>query len=338
MLYARYVFNIPMSMKPFRLPQLVYLLLLLYIIAALLFWGFSLQRQSRIIYEAELRALPLQTDSVRQPQLYAQKRALLETTRLSRKKQYLGEGSTFLVIILIGAVVVYSSFRRSLRLSRQQTNFMLAVTHELKSPIAAIKLNLQTIERRKLSDEQQAMLVSRCITEANRLNDLCNNLLIASQLEGHQYQNTQEEVSFSDLVADAVQDYHRRYPGRIEARLVEDCAVMGDPLLLLMAVSNLLENAIKYSPAGTAIGVVLDCNPSGAVLEIADEGVGIPDEEKGRIFEKFYRVGNENTRSTKGTGLGLYLTERILRQHQGRITVRNNTPKGSVFEIRLPTV
>jgi signal transduction histidine kinase len=73
-------------------------------------------------------------------------------------------------------------------------------------------------------------------------------------------------------------------------------------------------------------------------LEIADEGVGIPDEEKGRIFEKFYRVGNENTRSTKGTGLGLYLTERILRQHQGRIAVRTNNPKGSIFEIRLPTV
>ncbi|RYD52658.1 MAG: two-component sensor histidine kinase [Sphingobacteriales bacterium] len=325
-------------MKPFRIPQLVYLLLLLYIIAALLFWGFSLQRQSRIIYEAELRALPLQTDSIRQPQVYAQKRALLETTRISRKKQYFGEGSTFLIIILIGAVVVYSSFRRSLRLSRQQTNFMLAVTHELKSPIAAIKLNLQTIERRKLSEEQQALMISRCITEANRLNDLCNNLLIASQLEGHQYQKAQEEVSFTDLVSDAVQDYHRRYPGRIMAQLAEDCAVTGDPLLLLMAVSNLLENAIKYSPAGSPVSVVLQCSTTEAVLEVTDEGVGVPEDEKSRIFEKFYRVGNENTRSAKGTGLGLYLTERILRQHKGRISVRNNLPRGSIFEIRLPAV
>ena len=323
-------------MKSNRFPKILYWLLLLYVVAALLFWGFSLQRQSRIIYEAERRALPLQLDSNQSPELYRQQLAGMEERRLTRTKQYYGEGSTFLLIILMGAAVVYSAIRRSLRLSRQQSNFMLAVTHELKSPIAAVKLNLQTIQKRRLTEAQQTLLVERCVAETNRLNDLCNNLLLASRLESEQYQQAKEAFSFSQLLEETLDNYNSRYPGRFIEQISGDCRVVGDQLMLQMVVTNLLENAIKYSPADTPIQVSLSCRNGQALLEIADEGIGIPDEEKSQIFEKFYRVGSENTRRTKGTGLGLYITKRIVLQHRGQVSVRNNSPQGSVFEIRLP--
>lgn len=319
-----------------RLFTSVHLLLLTYIIAALLFWGFSLQKQSLRIYEQERLTLAGRVDSSAQPLLYASKLSQLQQKRDKRTKQYLGEGSTFLAVILIGAAVVYSSFRRSIRLSRQQNNFMLSVTHELKSPIAAVKLSLQTMQKHRLSPEQQQQLLDRCVAESNRLNDLCNNMLIASQMEGRQYVPAREELDFSELVENSVDDYATRHPKRFAEDIQPGIRINGDQVLLQMAVNNLLENAIKYTPPGTPVQVSLERRSNEAVLQVSDQGNGIPDTEKDKVFNKFYRVGNEGTRRTKGTGLGLYLTRRIVRQHQGRIAVKDNTPQGSVFEISLP--
>lgn len=314
----------------------VYILLLVYIIAALLFWGIELQKQSRLIFNQEEITLHEKIDKVKQPQLYEKRFHELEERRKLRTKQYLGEGGTFLVIILIGAGVVYNSFRRNIRLSRQQNNFMLAVTHELKSPIAGIKLSLQTIEKRALSDEQRQQLISRCIAESDRLNDLCNNMLITSQMEGGQYKPAREMINLSEMLEDSLNAYMTRYPGRFVMDLPDDIMVSGDLTLLQMAIHNLLENAIKYTPADTPVKVCLKEGNETIQLQVADEGNGISDEEKRKIFSKFYRVGDETTRKTKGTGLGLYLTARIIRQHKGKIVVKDNQPKGALFEISLP--
>ncbi len=314
----------------------VYLLLLSYIIAALVFWGFSLNKQSMQIYELDKEALKDHIDSVKKPEAYQAALGYLEKKKESRKKQYLGEGGTFLFVILIGAAVVYTSFRRSIQLSRQQNNFMLSVTHELKSPIAAIKLNLQTLEKYELDEEKKYMLLNRCILESNRLNDLCNNMLIASQMEGHQYVAAKESLDFSVMVEQIADDYKKRYPNRFDANIDPGKMITGDRLLLQMAISNLLENAIKYTPAGSEITVSLKPRGSNICFIIADLGAGIPDDEKKKIFNKFYRVGNENTRKTKGTGLGLYLTRIIVKQHKGIITVKDNKPNGSVFEMQFP--
>jgi len=197
----------------------VYVLLLAYIIAALLFWGLSLQRQSKAIFEQERQALDEKVDPIQQPARYQASLAKLVAKRETRKKQYVGEGATFFIVILIGAGVVYTSFRRSIRLSRQQNNFMLAVTHELKSPIAGIKLSLQTIEKRALSEEQRHTLISRCIEESDRLNDLCNNMLVTSQMEGRQYKSIKEHLDFSELVEESTMAYQKRYPERFKASI-----------------------------------------------------------------------------------------------------------------------
>lgn len=319
-----------------RLFTSVHLLLLAYIVAALLFWGLSLQKQNLYLYEHDRLALISRVDSAKYPLFYGTELQALQRRRDTRTKQYIGEGSTFLAVILIGAAVVYSSFRRRIRLSRQQNNFMLSVTHELKSPIAAMKLSLQTMQKHQLSEVQQQQLLERCVAESNRLNDLCNNMLIASQMEGRQYVPARELIDFSELVENSVDDYAARYPQRFGDEVQAGIHVNGDRVLLQMAVNNLLENAIKYTPSGTPITILVERKNTEVVMQVADLGEGIDEKEKKKIFNKFYRIGNEGTRRSKGTGLGLYLTRRIIRQHQGRISVRDNEPKGSIFEVMLP--
>lgn len=317
--------------------NVIYLLLLLYTIAALVFWGFSLNKQSERIYQLQAFHLRSAIDSVNDAGKFRAEMEELEDTRSTRKKQYLGEGSTFLLVIFIGAAIVYTSFLRSIRLSRQQSNFMLSVTHELKSPIAAMKLNLQTLEKYQLDEEKKHLLIDKCIKESNRLNDLCNNMLLASQMEGGQYKASKEKMSFTEMVEYAVMDYTQRYPGRFLAEISNaDSIVYGDRLMLQMAVSNLIENAIKYSPAEKAIVVKVYPKGKRICFQVMDQGAGVPDNEKQKIFRKFYRVGNEDTRKTKGTGLGLYLTQRIVKEHRGKITVKDNVPTGAIFELSLP--
>lgn len=313
----------------------LYVLLLAYIVAALVFWGISLYKQSERIYDQEILHLHSVIDSTAQPLKFHEARLGFEDKRLRRIKQYVGEGSTFLLIILIGAGVVYSSYRRGTRLGRQQSNFMLSVTHELKSPIAAMKLNLQTLEKHKLDEEKRAMLIGKCISESNRLNDLCNNILMASQMEGNQYKPVFERLNFSEFIETNLSSYSLRYPDRIIIKNnVNKPVIIADKLLLQMAVNNLIENALKYSSEPIQIHSFVKSRK--LYFRVCDHGPGIPDTEKQRIFRKFYRVGTEATRTSKGTGLGLYLTEKIVTEHKGKIIVKDNKPKGAVFEIELP--
>lgn len=314
----------------------IYILLLSYIVSALVFWGFSLHKQSVRIYQEELLTLNAQVDSVANHELYEKRRHDMDDKLERRTKQYIGEGSTFLVVILFGAAIVYTSLRRNIRLSKQQNNFMLSVTHELKSPIAAMKLNLQTLEKYKLDEEKKNTLITRCITESDRLNDLCNNMLIASQMEGRQYKAVMEDLSLHQFLVNTINNYNVRYPSRIQEGEIGECIVKADKLLLQMAINNLIENAIKYTPSDRPITISLSIKGKVASIRVADQGAGIPDKEKQKIFNKFYRIGNEETRKSKGTGLGLYLTSKIVRQHNGLITVKDNEPNGSVFEIALP--
>jgi signal transduction histidine kinase len=314
----------------------VYLVLLGYIICALVFWEMALQRQNGQIFAQSIITLQSRVDTLAEPVVYHQEMGKLAATFRSHEKQYLAEGITFLLVTLIGAGVVYRSINRRIMLSRQQNNFMLAVTHELKSPIAAIKLSMQTLQKHQLSEDKRNDLVSRCITEADRLNDLCNNLLLASQLEGRKYKPATEEFNLSDLIEDTVKEYAHRYPRKFEEDIAPACKVTGDKVMLQMAINNIIENAIKYTSDQKPIAISLTTKPGTAVLDIMDQGPGIADAEKKVIFNKFYRIGNEGSRKSKGTGLGLYLTQKIVREHKGKITVKDNKPAGAIFEICLP--
>jgi len=318
-----------------RIISIVYSLLLIYIIAAILFWARTLNKQNELIVKNEIEALNNRLDHVMHPAEFRDAYNAIKERENSRRRQYLGEGTAFLAIILIGAGVVYTSIRSSHLLSQQQSNFMLSVTHELKSPIAAVKLNLQTMARRKLDEATQMQLIQRSVNEANRLDDLCNNLLLASQMESRHFKFEEGRVNVSNIAEESLQAYESRGRNIFVAKIEEDCFINGDRLLWKLAINNLLENAVKYSPADTAIILEVIRQEEEVLISVADEGFGIADEEKAKIFKKFYRVGNENSRKTKGTGLGLYLTSKIIEQYKGVISVRDNVPAGTIFEIAV---
>lgn len=246
--------------------------------------------------------------------------------------QYAGEGSVFFLLIIAGAAFIYTAVRKQFKSGEQQNNLMMALTHELKTPIAVTKLNLETLQKRKLEDAQQQRLIQTTIQEANRLNTLCNNMLLASQIEVGGYRISKEEIDFSDVVRICVQDSIVRFPHRnIIDNIANEIFIEGDFLLLQMAVNNLIDNAIKYSPKESPVVVSLFAAEKLIHLSVKDEGRGIADSEKKKVFDKFYRIGNN--KAAKGTGLGLYLTKKIAQQHNANISVTDNRPTGSNFTI-----
>lgn len=318
--------------KQLTIITIAYWFLLTYIVTVLIFWCLSLLSQSRQMGEYKMLQLKMDAPD------YIERVNAIEEEQKKKVFQYVGEGSTFMLLILVGAVFVYRATRKQIRLNNQQQNFMMAVTHELKTPIAIAKLNLETLLKRKLDSTQQEKLIGNTLKEAERLNDLCNNILLASQIDAGNYQINREELNLSELVFDSVGYFKTRFPSlNLEEEMEEGIYVKGDSLLLQLAVNNIIDNAIKYSGKNKPVTISLQKKGSIAELKIMDEGEGIADNEKARIFEKFYRAGNENTRHTKGTGLGLYLTQRIIKDHKGTIVVNDNTPSGCIFAITLYT-
>lgn len=308
----------------------IYWFLLLYIIAALVWWFIALYQQNERMADYKIHLLTLRGNE------NTEQINIIEQNRLRKRGQYIGEGSIFLLIISAGAIFLFRAVNKQLKLTRQQQDFMMAVTHELKTPLAVTRLNLETLQKRKLDDLQQARLIGNTLQESNRMNALCNNLLLSSQMEANGYKFTPEKINLSELVDSCLSDFQSRFPQRqINAELEDSIVVHADAFLLQMAVNNLLDNAIKYSSKETPIKVELKNNEAVCLLSISDEGKGISNENKQRIFEKYYRAGTEATQKSKGTGLGLFLVDRIIKAHHAKISVENNLPKGTVFIIEL---
>ena len=263
---------------------------------------------------------------------------VIEIKSLEKRKtaQYIGEGVTFFLLIIAGAVFVFGAVRRELRISRQQQNFMIAITHELKTPISVAKLNLETMQKRKLDETQQQRLIQTTLEETNRLNALCNNMLLSSQMEAGGYRITNEETNISELIGNCVQDFIRRYPQqKIETAVMPDIFISGDRLLLQMLANNLLDNAIKYGAKELPVTVLLSEENKKIFFSVKDQGKGIAAAEKEKVFSKFYRVGNAATKAAKGTGLGLYLCKKIAERHNANISMTDNAPSGAIFTVIL---
>lgn len=297
-----------------------------YVVAALIFWFITLNNQNRLMSELKMESYP-------------DRAAIIKSESDRKEMQYAGEGTTFLLVILVGAIFFYRAVKRQFKISQEQQNFMMAITHELKTPIAIAKLNLETMQKRKLDDQQQQRLLHNTLHETTRLDTLCNNMLISSQIEAGGYRFVREEINLGKLLNSCTEDFILRYPQKEFSRTIEeDIIITGDKMLLQIAINNLLENAVKYSSKETAVQVALELNDTVAEIQVRDEGPGIADEEKKKVFEKFYRLGNEATRRAKGTGLGLYITKKIIKNHGGNIFSQDNVPAGSIFTIQLAVV
>ncbi len=311
-----------------RLVSFIYWVFLTYMIAAFVWWYVSLEKQND-----EIAAVKFQSIQLSDPAL-KQKVKQIQNFQLRKNKQFIGEGLTFLFLFLLGAIYVYRSLLKQLRYSNQQQNFMMAVTHELKTPIAISHLNIETLLKRDLDSAQQNKLLEATLKETKRLDALSNNILLASQLDMGQYETNQQELDLSKLVTEACQSFQERFPLRLLNTFIEaSIFIQGEALLIQMLVNNLLDNAHKYSPAHTPIAVHLQREQQQLILTVKDLGIGIPVNDREKIFEKFYRVGAESTRTSKGTGLGLYLCKKITAFHHASLQVKPNEGQGSIFTV-----
>ena len=246
----------------------------------------------------------------------------------------IGEGGVFLILLFIGIWWIKKNVWQDLKRAQKEKNFLLAVTHELKTPIAAIRLNSQTLKNRKLTEEQSQDLCADIITESNRLETLVNNILLATQFEQNTSLGNWQTTDLSALVEGQIRRFQQLFPERIvNSNIQSNIELKVEENMLVSLLFNLLENANKYSPVSEAISVSLKGSEHLVLLEIADRGVGIPIEERKSVFEKFHRVGNEQTRTQKGTGLGLYIVKQICKAHRAEINISDNTPCGSRFQI-----
>lgn len=249
----------------------------------------------------------------------------------------LGEGSVFIFVFTIGAYNLHKAINRERKLAEQKKNFLLSVTHELKSPLASIKLYMETIQKRKLDHSQIMDFAGKCLLDVDRLNDMVENMLLAAKIENSSYTFPKEKFNLSVLVDGVVNrlqinkcDFTQQL---INAEIEPKVEITGDKFALTSVVTNLIENAVKYSEPCSEVNVRLFTKEGQVYLMVADHGIGIPDQEKTRIFDRFYRVGSEETRNTKGTGLGLYIVKQVLDKHHASIRVKDNKPAGSVFEV-----
>jgi signal transduction histidine kinase len=259
----------------------------------------------------------------------------LEARHQRTIRMYTLEGLVMMGFLFWGIIWIYRNLNNRLKLRRQQSNFLLSITHELKTPLASIKLYLETLQKRTLSKEQAATIVANSLEDVSRLRDLVDNVLIAAQLDNSKYELHKFEINLTDTIEKAVNRFvtPRNIQSRVNMHLEKEVFYTTDATAVEMVVNNLLSNAVKYSPEVGKVDIVLRTTPSNIILAVSDEGQGITDEDKSSIFTQFYRSGDEQTRKSKGTGLGLYIVKNLLNLMEGEIKVKDNQTKGTTFEL-----
>jgi len=317
-------------MKNANRSKLVITILFGYIIMQFLWWEILLVRQTTQISDEQQKLMEITSTDARSLEQ--------QITDLQGKKQHriymiVGEGTVFLLLLLYAFYRIRKASNKEIELVNQQKNFLLSVTHELKTPIAATKLQLQTLLKHKqLSSEQQEQLLLNAVNETNRLNRLIEDVLLANSAD-KELKINKENTDLSQLTQDTISNY---FSGKnIRTKIESGITGFVDKLLFPSLIINLTENALKYSPENAEVEIALNKENGKINLCIRDNGFGIPESEKQKIFEKFYRIGNEETRKAKGTGLGLYIVQKIVAAHHGKIEVTDNKPKGSVFKIAI---
>ncbi|MGZ3865500.1 MAG: sensor histidine kinase [Bacteroidia bacterium] len=316
-----------MKQKSVKIPWLFYALVV-YVVMQFVWWEVLLARQTAQLSEEQKKIAALN---------YADKSALEENLKEIEKKKarklymHLGEGTVFLILLSLGVLKIYNTRKKEIELTKLQNNFLLSVTHELKSPLASVRLQLQTMQKHKLDESTQNNLLQKALTDNDRLLRLIDNILLASRAENAQQPLQIKELNAKSLITDVAQ----AFPADRMKIVTDNVSFKGDEQVLHIILSNLIENALKYSPAGSFVEIAAKCPEGKLVFMVADNGPGIMDNEKQKVFDKFYRVGNEETRSAKGTGLGLYIVKNLCTLHNIAVSISDNKPTGAVFTLRF---
>ncbi len=325
------------SPNPFKTFYLVFA----YIIAFAMWWAYLLYEKNEAAYKEKIE---LNQIAYKQSVPAADYLTSNDYKQVSAKYQrqrfmILAEGSVFIFLLITGLLAVRRVFLKEMRLARQQHNFLLSVTHELKSPLASVKLSLQTMLKRKLEQDKSEKLIGNSLVDVDRLETLVENILFAAKIEHDEPGFSNDEINISDIIHLVLERFTQNKKNiRVIDNVNAGVYLNADPIGFTSVITNLVENAIKYSEPSTEVVVGLADDGNKIVLTVADHGIGISETEKQRVFDKFYRVGNEDTRKTKGTGLGLYIVKRFVEIYKGQISISDNKPAGSIFKLTFPKI
>jgi K+-sensing histidine kinase KdpD len=304
-----------------------------YMLAALIWWTILLSNYNAQVYTLQVSKV----NSISVPVTIESAESALKKYE-KNKAMIIGEGFVFGISLIIGTYFIQRSYNNQIETNLRQKNFLLSISHELKSPLAAIKLNIDTLLKRKnIEADQREQLYQDMAFENNRLDKLISNLLLAAKLN-KTYQYNFEKTDIVPIIKSVVKNIEVLYP-KIKCSFdFEDTLVLDvDKEAIYSLIYNITENAAKYTP--NYQGVILikpNQNLKEISIDIADQGIGIDPRERTKIFDQFYRIGQEETRQSKGTGLGLFIAQQIIIAHKGKIIISDNKPNGSIFSLTIP--
>ena len=259
----------------------------------------------------------------------------------SRINRYTWEGGFFLLVLLGGMTVLTRTIQHDAQLRKRQQNFLAAVSHELKSPLASIRLAAESLIRRPDHDQTER-LARRMLEDGDRLLRMVENLLDTTRLEEGRVELKGEAIMLSGTVRASAAQYEeqaRSHGIEIHLDVADDLQIEADPVAIETVLRNLLDNAIKACVAGQGQNVWIDARPADgfARINVRDDGSGFSPEDAKMIFEKFYRLGDEMRRSTPGTGLGLYLVRGLAEFSGARVNAASEGPGlGATITLEWP--
>lgn len=318
--------------------RIVALVTFCYILLALAWWSILLYQKNKAYYELQLHIVSI--NKKYQSQEVSPFSSESELTRRYNRQRTMIIGETFFILasVGIGIWLMMRGFQREIHINRQRRNFLLSITHELKTPVTSVQLVLDTMLKHDLDPLRKKQIILQGLKETNRLNDTINKVLAAARID-QQYTPFLSNESVRIMLETWVSDFQKTWPKHhiqleISPQLPDMLQLDWEGLETVFR--NLTENAAKYSPESSLIAVRVSKDAQHIYLEFKDQGTGIPDLEKSKVFDIFYRVGHEDQRTHKGSGLGLYLVREIITRNGGTIKLQNNKPTGCIFLISIP--
>jgi signal transduction histidine kinase len=310
------------------------------------------ERGLAVLYETELQATPPHALTDHQPDgIHAEilpgllwvgiPSAVLEQEKRTIRNQYRTGNGILILMLLPGLILaggLYASSRRQRELDVLKTRFIATVSHELRTPLSLIRLHAETLRHGRVSKDKIQDYYQTILTESERLTGIVNNVLEFSRIERHHLQLHPEATDLSALcqrIIDSFRDRLRQDGFQCDIEIPPGLMATVDPLAFSQIVFNLLDNAIKYSEGEKFIWIALEQSEGGATLRIADQGLGIPEQMKEKIFDDFVRSDDSRVTARRGSGIGLGVARHLAESMGGTIDLENNKPSGSIFIVRL---
>ena len=325
-----------MSRSPDRRPSrrldghtVLFLVVVILCVAQVAWWTFFQVRESARMEESTMH--------LRNPE----ERAQVLAQAAKRRRMFLWEGSTLTVLVIAGITLLAGSLRREIRMRQAQERFLTGATHELKTPLATLRLGLQSLALGKVDAEKSRRYLDAMLVQVQKLEEKVGDLLVAASVGGNGRKLHAEEGDLKDAVETVIQEMEPRFTEagiKVVAGL-ESVPCRFDLEGVCLVTRNLLDNAVKYSDRGSSVMVSLRREGKEAVLQVADQGIGIPAEELPRLFDRFYRSSSREAVCRGGAGIGLYLVKEIVAAHGGAVECESGGEgKGARFFVRLPAV